>query len=106
MPTQSVDVRVPPFAPAATAFSIARFYTDLAIVRLSVDPPVRLLPCKPGTRAEYDDDEVNTARNAVSEGQGMLVLIDWFLKPMNRSVETSPEAGELNPARENPSSRQ
>ncbi len=36
-------------------------------------------------------DEIQTARQAVTEGQGMAVLVDYSLEPMHRSITDSPE---------------
>jgi hypothetical protein len=45
--------------------------------------------------AEIEDDEDSTARSAVVEGQGTAVMIDYILLPMGKSLETSPELGEV-----------
>lgn len=36
-------------------------------------------------------DELQTARQSVSEGQGMAVLVDYMLEPLGRSVTNAPE---------------
>ena len=41
-------------------------------------------------KALLDNDEQSTCRSAVLEGQGMIVLLDYMLAPMGRSVEKSP----------------
>ncbi len=38
---------------------------------------------------EIDADEIESARQAVTEGQGMAVLIDFMLEPMGRSLTNS-----------------
>lgn len=40
-------------------------------------------------------DENSTARQAVTEGQAMVVLIDYMLAPMHRTVANSPEAVQM-----------
>jgi hypothetical protein len=45
--------------------------------------------------AEIENDEDSTARSAVVEGQGTAVMIDYILMPMGKSLETSPELGEV-----------
>ncbi len=45
--------------------------------------------------AEIEDDEDSTARSAVVEGQGTAVMIDYILLPLGKSLETSPELGEV-----------
>ncbi len=41
--------------------------------------------------SEIAADELQTARQAVTEGQGMAVLIDYMLAPMHRTIVDSPE---------------
>ena len=43
------------------------------------------------TPADIEDDEIGTARQAVVEGQAMVVLIDYMLAPMGQSVQDSPQ---------------
>jgi hypothetical protein len=40
---------------------------------------------------QVDDDDISTARQAVTEGQGMLVMVDFMLAPLGRSVLTDPQ---------------
>ncbi|HEX7288628.1 MAG TPA: hypothetical protein VF532_20760 [Candidatus Angelobacter sp.] len=42
-----------------------------------------------------DNDEKSSARSAVLEGQGMIVLLDYMLSPMGKSVEDSPHIVDL-----------
>ena len=42
------------------------------------------------TPADIENDEIGTARQAVVEGQAMVVLIDYMLAPMGQSVQDSP----------------
>jgi hypothetical protein len=39
-------------------------------------------------------DEVDTARDAVAEGQAMVVFLDWSLKPSGRSLATMPDVAD------------
>lgn len=41
-------------------------------------------------RELLDNDEQSSSRSAVLEGQGMIVLLDYMLAPMGKSVESSP----------------
>jgi len=41
------------------------------------------------TSADIENDEIGTARQAVVEGQAMIVLIDYMLAPMRQSVKDS-----------------
>ncbi len=43
------------------------------------------------TPADIERDEISTARQAVVEGQAMVVLIDYMLAPMGQSVKDSPQ---------------
>jgi len=43
------------------------------------------------TPADIGNDEIGTARQAVVEGQAMVVLLDYMLAPMGESVEDAPE---------------
>jgi len=43
------------------------------------------------TAADIENDEINTARQAVVEGQAMVVLIDYMLAPMGQSIQDSPQ---------------
>ena len=45
--------------------------------------------------ALLDNDEQSTCRSAVLEGQGMIVLLDYMLAPVGKSVEKSPQIVEL-----------
>jgi hypothetical protein len=42
-----------------------------------------------------DNDEKSSARSAVLEGQGMIVLLDYMLAPMGKNVEDSPQIVDL-----------
>ena len=44
---------------------------------------------------QVDEDERQSARQAVSEGQGMAVLIDYSLAPLGKSLAEAPEIVEL-----------
>src|ERR1051326_3104815 len=44
---------------------------------------------------QVDEDERQSARQAVSEGQGMAVLIDYTLAPLGKSLADAPEIVEL-----------
>jgi hypothetical protein len=44
---------------------------------------------------QVDEDERQAARQAVSEGQGMAVLIDYTLAPLGKSVADAPEIVEV-----------
>jgi hypothetical protein len=44
---------------------------------------------------QVDEDERQAARQAVSEGQGMAVLIDYTLAPLGKTVADSPELVEV-----------
>jgi hypothetical protein len=46
-------------------------------------------------RFEYDEDEELMARDAVAEGQGMVVLIDYMLKPTGHTLAESPQFGKI-----------
>ena len=46
------------------------------------------------TAADIENDEVSSARQAVVEGQAMVVLIDYMLAPMGRSLTDSPQFAE------------
>ncbi|MGI8770867.1 MAG: hypothetical protein ACR2JE_05480 [Acidobacteriaceae bacterium] len=39
-------------------------------------------------------DEADTARNAVAEGQAMVVFLDWSLKPSGRNLATMPDVAD------------
>jgi len=43
------------------------------------------------TAADIEADEINTAREAVVEGQAMVTLMDYMLAPVGKSLATSPE---------------
>lgn len=43
------------------------------------------------TAQDIEDDEVSTARQAVVEGQAMVVLVDYTLEPMGLSLKDSPQ---------------
>ena len=43
------------------------------------------------TSADIENDEIGTARQAVVEGQAMVVLLDYMLAPMGQSVQDAPE---------------
>ena len=43
------------------------------------------------TQADIDNDEISTARQAVVEGQAMVVLVDYMLAPLGQSIKDSPE---------------
>ena len=40
---------------------------------------------------QVDEDDMSTARQAVTEGQGMLVMVDYMLAPVGKSVQTMPQ---------------
>ena len=46
---------------------------------------------KPPTPEDIENDEVSTARQAVVEGQAMVVLIDYMLEPTGQSLLSSPQ---------------
>lgn len=46
-------------------------------------------------RALIKNDEESTCRNAVMEGQGMIVLVDYMLAPAGKSVADSPQFVDL-----------
>jgi hypothetical protein len=46
---------------------------------------------KAPTPAEIENDEMSTARQAVVEGQAMVVLVDYMLAPAGRTVVNSPD---------------
>lgn len=52
-------------------------------------------PDKKDERFEYDDDEESMARNAVAEGQAMVTLIDYMLRPTGHSLADSPQFGKI-----------
>jgi hypothetical protein len=43
------------------------------------------------TAQDIENDEVSTARQAVVEGQAMVVLVDYMLEPMGLSLKDSPQ---------------
>ncbi|MGH9547496.1 MAG: hypothetical protein ACRD23_19985 [Terriglobales bacterium] len=43
------------------------------------------------TAQDIENDEVSTARQAVVEGQAMVVLVDYLLEPMGLSLKDSPQ---------------
>src|SRR6202142_535019 len=43
------------------------------------------------TAQDVENDEVSTTRQAVVEGQAMVVLVDYMLEPMGLSVKDSPQ---------------
>jgi hypothetical protein len=43
------------------------------------------------TAEDIEDDEVSTTRQAVVEGQAMVVLVDYMLEPMGLSLKDSPQ---------------
>jgi hypothetical protein len=43
------------------------------------------------TQSDIDNDEISTARQAVVEGQAMVVLVDYMLAPLGQSIKDSPE---------------
>jgi hypothetical protein len=49
---------------------------------------------KEPTPDDIENDEVTTARQAVVEGQAMVVLIDYMLEPTGQSLLSSPEVAE------------
>jgi hypothetical protein len=46
---------------------------------------------KQPTPADIEDDEIGEARQAVVEGQAMVVLVDYLLAPTDQSIVTSPQ---------------
>jgi len=50
---------------------------------------------KKDDRFEYDEDEESMARNAVAEGQAMVTLIDYMLRPVGHTLADSPEFGRV-----------
>src|SRR5438045_6418045 len=40
---------------------------------------------------DIENDEIGTARQAVVEGQAMVVLVDYMLAPLGQSLKDSPE---------------
>jgi hypothetical protein len=52
-------------------------------------------PDKTNDRFEYDEDEESMARNAVAEGQAMVTLIDYMLRPTGHSLADSPQFGKI-----------
>lgn len=50
---------------------------------------------KKDDRFEYDEDEESMARNAVAEGQAMVTLIDYMLRPTGHSLADSPQFGKV-----------
>jgi hypothetical protein len=55
--------------------------------------------------ARIGSDELETARQAVAEGQAMVVFIDYTLKPTGKTLADSPEVGErMKEAAADPSS--
>ncbi|HET6936535.1 MAG TPA: hypothetical protein VFI72_16955 [Candidatus Angelobacter sp.] len=46
-------------------------------------------------RALLQNDEQSTCRSAILEGQGMVVLVDYELKPYGKSIENSPQIVDL-----------
>jgi hypothetical protein len=46
---------------------------------------------KQPTPADIENDEIGEARQAVVEGQAMVVLVDYMLAPMDQSIVTSPQ---------------
>jgi hypothetical protein len=46
---------------------------------------------KDATQADIENDEVAAARQAVVEGQAMVVLIDYMLEPTGQSLKDSPQ---------------
>jgi hypothetical protein len=43
------------------------------------------------TQSDIDNDEISTARQAVVEGQAMVVLVDYMLAPLGQSLKDAPE---------------
>jgi hypothetical protein len=43
------------------------------------------------TQSDIENDEISTARQAVVEGQAMVVLVDYMLAPLGQSLKDSPE---------------
>src|SRR5256712_11846534 len=43
------------------------------------------------SQSDIDNDEIGTARQAVVEGQAMVVLVDYMLAPLGQSLKDSPE---------------
>ncbi|HEX7960892.1 MAG TPA: hypothetical protein VF493_13295 [Terriglobales bacterium] len=52
-------------------------------------------PDKKDDRFDYDEDEESMARNAVAEGQAMVTLIDYMLRPTGHSLADSPQFGKV-----------
>lgn len=48
---------------------------------------------KKDERFEYDEDEESMARDAVAEGQAMVVLVDYMLRPSGHTLADSPQIG-------------
>ncbi len=46
------------------------------------------------TPDDIENDEISTARQAVVEGQGMVVLLDYMLAPFGRTLLSSPDVAE------------
>jgi len=46
---------------------------------------------KETTAADIENDEISEARQAVVEGQAMVVLVDYLLAPTDQSIVTSPQ---------------
>ncbi|HKW74501.1 MAG TPA: hypothetical protein VJN64_03180 [Terriglobales bacterium] len=42
-----------------------------------------------------EEDEQSTCRSAVMEGQGMIVLVDYMLQPVGKSVQSAPQIVEM-----------
>ena len=45
------------------------------------------------TAQDIENDEISTTRQAVVEGQAMVVLVDYMLEPMGLSLKDSPRSG-------------
>jgi hypothetical protein len=43
------------------------------------------------TQSDIDNDEISTARQAVVEGQAMVVLVDYMLAPLGQSLKDAPQ---------------
>jgi hypothetical protein len=43
------------------------------------------------SQSDIDNDEIGTARQAVVEGQAMVVLVDYMLAPLGQSLKDAPE---------------
>lgn len=67
----------------------------VGLVKWSDQSPLDVSTTYAGDNSNIQKDEMDTAREAVTEGQATAVMMDNMLKPMGRSITKNPEVVEI-----------